>query len=171
MKDYLNYWTVTRGFALAILILFLTVVLTGCGSVPGQTDKSWLQMPTGVDWGGTKLVDQRLVTGPRAIRDAQGNAVIGPDGQPAMETVALGCETRIINAKDDESVKIAASASLEGGLPGCPDNVTAEFGRSNATQAIEAAGNAAVEAHGQVGDNVGAVGTAVGNIIKEAAGL
>ena len=152
-----------KALAFCALILTLAVLLTGCGSIPGQASKSWLQMPTGTDWGGTKLVDQRLVQCSRPV--VVDGAVV------ATESYACGCETRIINAKDDESVRITASASYEGGLPGCPDNVTAEFGRSRATEAITAAGAVATEAHGQVGENVGAVGTAVGNIIKEAAGL
>ena len=160
---YTNIRPVIRAVAVVFGALAVTFLLTGCGSIPGQASKSWLQMPTGTDWGGTKLVDQRLVQCTRPVV-ADGVVV-------ATESYACGCETRIINAKDDESVRITASASLEGGLPGCPDNVTAEFGRSKATEAITAAGAVATEAHGQVGDNVGAVGTAVGNIIKEAAGL
>ena len=163
MNDYINLGSLWRGIAMCFVVLAITFLITGCGSIPGQANKSWLQMPTGTDWGGVKLVDQRLVQCERPVVEA--GAVI------ATESYACGCETRIINAKDDESVKITASATLEGGLPGCPDQVTAEFGRSKATEAITAAGAVATEAHGQVGDNVGAVGTAVGNIIKEAAGL
>ena len=160
---YTNTRPVFRAIVLVFAALAVLFLVTGCGSIPGQANKSWLQMPTGTDWGGTKLVDQRLVQCTRPV--VADGAVV------ATESYACGCETRIINAKDDESVRITASASYEGGLPGCPDNVTAEFGRSKATEAITAAGAVATEAHGQVGDNVGAVGTAVGNIIKEAAGL
>ena len=161
--NYTNTRPVFRAIALVFAALAVLFLVTGCGSIPGQANKSWLQMPTGTDWGGTKLVDQRLVQCTRPV--VADGAVV------ATESYACGCETRIINAKDDESVRITASASYEGGLPGCPDNVTAEFGRSKATEAITAAGAVATEAHGQVGENVGAVGTAVGNIIKEAAGL
>ena len=51
--NYTNTRPVFRAIALVFAALAVLFLVTGCGSIPGQANKSWLQMPTGTDWGGT----------------------------------------------------------------------------------------------------------------------